>query len=90
MVFANFLDSRSGEDANNTFIVSSQSEKLSFRTARPPSPPTNLGVIATTCTSIQLGWDIPQTHGVDAIGKTKNFIMFVVQSVKKCYCIFSA
>ena len=37
-------------------------------TARPPRPPTNIGVMATTCTSIQVQWDPPTEQGVEIIG----------------------
>jgi len=58
---------------NNTFIMTAQSEHLHVQTAAPPLPPSNLGIMATTCNSVQLSWDPPKERGTDIIGKT--FIM---------------
>lgn len=52
----------------NAFIIASKAEPLTIRTARPPDPPSNLGVIATTCSAVQLAWDPPREHGVEVIG----------------------
>ncbi len=53
----------------NTFILSAKSDPLSVKTAAPPAAPGNIGVVATTCHSVQIGWDPPAAKGVDIIGK---------------------
>ena len=55
---------------SNTFILTAQSDHLTLKTAKPPSPPTNLGVVATTCGTIQVAWDAPQENGVEVIGRS--------------------
>ena len=60
---------------HNTFILTAQSERIQLRTAYPPDPASNLGVIATTCSAIQVGWDPPREHGVDVIGKGFSFFV---------------
>ena len=52
----------------NAFIIGSKAEPLTIKTARPPDPPSNLGVITTTCSGIRLAWDSPREHGVEVIG----------------------
>ena len=52
----------------NAFIIASKAEPLTIKTARPPDPPSNLGVIATSCSGIKLAWDQPREHGVEVIG----------------------
>ncbi|XP_064633270.1 uncharacterized protein LOC135491376 [Lineus longissimus] len=54
--------------ANQTFILTGQSEKMTLLTARPPDPACNLGITSTTCHSIQVAWDPPREHGVEVIG----------------------
>ena len=53
---------------SNTFILTAQSDHLTMKTAKPPSQPTNLGVVSTTCSTIQVAWDAPQENGVEVIG----------------------
>ncbi|XP_059161356.1 uncharacterized protein LOC131944640 isoform X2 [Physella acuta] len=55
-------------DGLNAFILSSKSEQLHVRTASPPDPPSNIGVIAMTCHSLKVGWDPPKEHGSEIIG----------------------
>ncbi|KAL5013163.1 hypothetical protein ScPMuIL_007433 [Solemya velum] len=57
-----------GHEGINAFILTSKSEHLTVKTASPPDPPRNLGVIATTCNSLLVAWDPPQEHGVEVIG----------------------
>ncbi|XP_055882729.1 uncharacterized protein LOC106055997 isoform X2 [Biomphalaria glabrata] len=52
----------------NSFILSSKSEQLHIRTASPPDPPSNVGIVAMTCHSIKVGWDPPREHGSEIIG----------------------
>ncbi|KAK6994911.1 fibronectin, partial [Biomphalaria glabrata] len=52
----------------NSFILSSKSEQLHIRTASPPDPPSNVGIVAMTCHSIKVGWDSPREHGSEIIG----------------------
>lgn len=59
-----------GHEGINAFILTSKSEHLTVKTASPPDPPRNLGVIATTCNSLLVAWDPPEEHGVEVIGKT--------------------
>ena len=53
----------------NTFILTGTSEHLTMKTPQPPGDPNNLGVVATTCHSMQVAWDPPHETGVDIIGK---------------------
>ncbi len=39
-----------------------------MKTPQPPGAPTNLGIVATTCHSVQIAWDPPHETGVDIIG----------------------
>ena len=57
-----------GRETVSAFILTAKSDNLLVRTARPPDPPSNLGVISTTCSAIKLAWDPPREHGVDVIG----------------------
>lgn len=61
----------SGEenDTTNKFILTAQSDTLTLRTARPPDPPSNLSIAASTCNALRLVWDPPVEHGVEIIGK---------------------
>ena len=52
----------------SAFILSSKSEQLLVKTASPPEPPSNVGVIALTCHSLKVGWDPPREHGSEIIG----------------------
>ena len=61
-------ESRGKHAAMNAFIIASKAEPLTIKTARPPDPPSNLGVIATSCSGIKLAWDQPREHGVEVIG----------------------
>ncbi|XP_048739977.2 uncharacterized protein LOC125654190 isoform X5 [Ostrea edulis] len=54
-------------DTTNKFILTAQSETLTLRTARPPNPPSNLSIAASTCNSLRLVWDPPVEHGVEII-----------------------
>ena len=54
-----------GEQINRHFIISAKSQKLIVRTGQPPEPPSNLGVLASTCHSLQIGWDPPRERGVE-------------------------
>ena len=56
-------------DGLNAFILSSKSEHLTIKTASPPDPPHNVGVSATTCTSLNVAWDSPLEHGSEVIGQ---------------------
>ena len=56
-------------DTTNKFILTAQSETLTLRTARPPDPPSNLSIAASTCNALRLVWDPPVEHGVEIIGK---------------------
>ncbi|XP_023933288.1 uncharacterized protein LOC106180596 isoform X1 [Lingula anatina] len=56
------------EDTCSTFILTAQSDHLTIHTAQPPDPPRNLGILATTCNSIKIGWDPPKEHGVEVLG----------------------
>ncbi|KAH9503746.1 hypothetical protein Btru_066540, partial [Bulinus truncatus] len=62
-----FVESDKSEGLNS-FILSSKSEQLHVRTASPPDPPSNVGVIVMTCHSIKVGWDPPREHGSEIIG----------------------
>ena len=53
---------------HNIFILTAQSEHLTVKTAKPPDAATNLGVVATTTSSIQVSWDAPRENGVEIIG----------------------
>ena len=53
----------------NTFILTGTSEHLTMKTPQPPGAPSNLGIVATTCHSMQIAWDPPHETGVDIIGK---------------------
>ena len=53
----------------HTFILTGTSEHLTMKTPQPPGAPSNLGIIATTCHSMQIAWDPPHETGVDIIGK---------------------
>ena len=46
-----------------------------MKTPQPPGAPNNLGVIATTCHSMQVAWDPPHETGVDIIGKWTRYIV---------------
>ena len=59
---------RETPDGLNAFILSSKSEQLLVKTASPPEPPTNVGVVALTCHSVKVGWDPPREHGSEIIG----------------------
>ena len=63
-----FAAGHTDENYLNTFILTAKSDHLSIQTASPPHPPTNLGVVATTCHSIQVSWDCPIERGVEIIG----------------------
>lgn len=54
-----------GEEINRHFIISAKSQKLIVRTGQPPEAPSNLGVLASTCHSLQIGWDPPRERGVE-------------------------
>ncbi|XP_012935394.1 uncharacterized protein LOC101845075 isoform X2 [Aplysia californica] len=58
---------RETPDGLNAFILSSKSEQLLVKTASPPEPPTNVGVVAMTCHSLKVGWDPPREHGSEII-----------------------
>ncbi|XP_052779768.1 uncharacterized protein LOC128217013 isoform X4 [Mya arenaria] len=57
-----------GRETVSAFILTAKSDNLVLRTARPPDPPSNLGVNASTCSSLKMAWDPPLEHGVDVIG----------------------
>lgn len=61
-----------GEEINRHFIISAKSQKLTVRTGQPPEAPSNLGVLASTCHSLQIGWDPPIERGVEV--KRKNSV----------------
>ena len=66
-----FLDWKADETEDgylSTFIMTAQSDHLNIQSAAPPTPPSNLGVIGTTCNSIQVSWDSPKERGVEVIG----------------------
>nr|XP_034305803.1 uncharacterized protein LOC105321045 isoform X1 [Crassostrea gigas] len=54
-------------DTTNKFILTAQSDTLTLRTARPPDPPSNLSIAASTCNALRLVWDPPVEHGVEII-----------------------
>ena len=54
-----------GEIVNRQFIISAKSQKLTVRTGQPPEAASNLGVLASTCHSLQIGWDPPRERGVE-------------------------
>lgn len=64
-----FYDAGEENDTTNKFILTAQSETLTLRTARPPDPPSNLSIAASTCNALRLVWDPPVEHGVEIIGK---------------------
>ncbi|KAL3853216.1 hypothetical protein ACJMK2_016773 [Sinanodonta woodiana] len=57
-----------GKETVSAFILTAKSEQLTVKTARPPDPPSNLGVLTSTCSGILLAWDSPREHGVEIIG----------------------
>ncbi|XP_036357779.1 uncharacterized protein LOC115211041 isoform X2 [Octopus sinensis] len=50
------------------FILSTKSEKINLKTASPPNPPSNIGVVSSTCNSVKLAWTSPREHGVEITG----------------------
>ena len=52
-------------DSAASFILSGRAEALALRTAQPPEPPANLGVVATTCHSLLVAWDPPRERGAE-------------------------
>ena len=69
-----------GADDNyaNTFILTAQTDKITLQTASPPSAPSNVGIVSTTCNSIQVGWDAPRERGAEVIGQYLQLLNFVV------------
>ncbi|XP_070557721.1 uncharacterized protein [Ptychodera flava] len=62
-------ESVAGEERGaNTFILTSRSEQLSVMTGCPPDPPSNIGLITSTCNSLQIAWHSPVEHDVEVIG----------------------
>ncbi|KAK3579080.1 hypothetical protein CHS0354_029940 [Potamilus streckersoni] len=61
-------DENYGKETVSAFILTAKSEQLTVKTARPPDPPSNLGVLTSTCSGILLAWDPPREHGVEIIG----------------------
>ena len=59
----------------NTFILTGKSEHINLRTVRPPSAPTNLGVLASTCHSVMVGWDPPHESGIEIIGEFTHWLV---------------
>ncbi|KAH3816784.1 hypothetical protein DPMN_118307 [Dreissena polymorpha] len=57
-----------GRETVCAFILTAKSDNLIVRTARPPTAPSNIGVISTTCSAIKIAWDPPSEQGVDVIG----------------------
>ena len=55
---------------NNTFPVISKAKEITVKTAKPPEPPTSLGVITSTCNSVKIAWDPPKEHGVEISSKS--------------------
>ena len=71
----NFSEGELPDDGyGNTFILTGTSEHLTMKTPQPPGAPSNLGVVATTCHSMQIAWDPPHETGVDIIGECFNKI----------------
>lgn len=62
----------------HTFILTGKSETLSVRTAKPPGSPGNLGIVTTTCHSIQVAWDPPHDTGVDILGEFQTSVTIAV------------
>ncbi|CAH1782616.1 unnamed protein product [Owenia fusiformis] len=56
------------DEIRHSFILTSKSEHIKLTTAQPPDPPTNLGILSSTCNSISVAWDPPREHGVEVIG----------------------
>ena len=69
-----------GADDNyaNTFILTAQTDKITLQTASPPSAPSNVGIVSTTCNSIQVGWDAPRERGAEVIGQYMQSLIFFV------------
>ena len=67
-MFVMFSDLKETPDGLNAFILTAKSEQLAIKTASPPDPPRNLGVVATTCNSLKIAWDPPLEHGAEVIG----------------------
>lgn len=59
-----------GHETVSAFILTAKSDNLLVRTASPPDPPSNLGILSSTCSALKVAWDVPREHGVDVIGKT--------------------
>jgi hypothetical protein len=61
---------RSAQDEfGSNFILTAKAAPLTVRTAQPPEAPSNLGVVATTCNSVQVSWNPPREKGLDIISK---------------------
>ena len=43
-------------------------KSIQVKTASPPEPPSNVGVVALTCQALKVGWDPPREHGSEIIG----------------------
>ncbi|XP_077978814.1 uncharacterized protein LOC144434231 [Glandiceps talaboti] len=56
------------ERGSSVFILTAQSEQFNITTGRPPEPPSNLGVITSTCNSLHIAWHSPVEHSVEVTG----------------------
>lgn len=70
------MEDESREQVNRHFIISAKSKKLTVLTGQPPEPPSNLGVLASTCHSLQIGWDPPRERGVEV---KRKFNLLLIQ-----------
>lgn len=50
---------------NQTFPLISKAQQIMVKTAKPPEPPSTLGMIASTCCSVKISWNPPKEHGVE-------------------------
>ena len=66
-------ESSVGHETVSAFILTAKSDNLIIKTAKPPDPPSNLGVLATTCNAIKLAWYQPIEHGIDVMCKYCGF-----------------
>lgn len=83
------MDEGSGkpvEEIDRQFIISARSQKLTIRTGQPPEPASNLGILASTCHSMQIGWDPPRERGVEV--KCKSLIIYQILDYMS-YCLMT-
>lgn len=61
----NEMKSEGDDHEGHTFPVLSGHQQITVKTAKPPEPPSSLGVVASTCCSVKIAWDPPREHGVE-------------------------